>query len=72
MPDIAHTESEVEIGIVTALQGDDAIVEIMGQEICETCGARLVCRPDQSGKRGNQTYRNSKEIVRDIALCNRV
>ena len=75
MPDIAHTESEVEIGIVTALQGDDAIVEIMGQEICETCGARLVCRPDQSGKRtlraanslgakiGNEVYITEKSNI---------
>jgi positive regulator of sigma E activity len=51
VPDITHTESEAEIGVVTALQGDDAIVEIMEQEICETCGARLVCRPDKTGKR---------------------
>jgi positive regulator of sigma E activity len=43
--------SEVEIGIITALQDDDAIVELTIEESCESCGARMICVPDQSGKR---------------------
>ena len=43
--------TEVEIGIITALENDDAIVELSIQESCESCGARMVCVPDHSGKR---------------------
>lgn len=43
--------SEVEIGVVTELHDDDAIVELSIQESCESCGARMVCVADQSGKR---------------------
>jgi len=43
--------SEVEVGVVTALQDNDAIVELSIQESCESCGARIVCVADQSGKR---------------------
>jgi positive regulator of sigma E activity len=43
--------SEMETGFVTSIQDSDAIVELSIQESCESCGARLVCVPDQSGKR---------------------
>lgn len=43
--------SEDEIGIVTALQDKEAIIELSLQESCESCGARFICVPDQSGKR---------------------
>jgi len=43
--------SEVERGVVTALQDNDAIVELSIQESCESCGARMVCIPDKTGKR---------------------
>ena len=51
MPDNTSRSSEVEIGVVTALQDNDAIVELLIQESCESCGARIICVPDQSGKR---------------------
>jgi sigma-E factor negative regulatory protein RseC len=41
----------METGFVTSIQDSDAIVELSIQESCESCGARLVCVPDQSGKR---------------------
>lgn len=43
--------SEVEVGIVTALKDNEAIVELSLQESCASCGARFICIPDQSGKR---------------------
>jgi positive regulator of sigma E activity len=51
VPETTGRSSEVEIGIITALEDDDAIVELSIQESCESCGARMVCVPDQSGKR---------------------
>jgi positive regulator of sigma E activity len=50
-PEMTSRSSEVEIGVVTALRDRDAIVELSIQESCESCGARFVCVPDQSGKR---------------------
>jgi len=43
--------SENEIGVVTALRENEAIVELSLQESCDSCGARFICVPDQSGKR---------------------
>jgi positive regulator of sigma E activity len=43
--------SDAEVGIVTALIHDEAIVELSLQESCDTCGARMICVPDSSGKR---------------------
>ncbi len=51
VPDLTSRSSEVEIGVVTALQDNDAIVELSIQESCESCGARMVCVPDKTGKR---------------------
>lgn len=51
VPDLISRSSEVEIGVVTALQDNDAIVELSIRESCESCGARMVCVPDQTGKR---------------------
>jgi positive regulator of sigma E activity len=51
VPDMTSRSSEVEIGVVTALQDNDAIVELSIQESCESCGARMICIPDESGKR---------------------
>ncbi len=43
--------NEVENGIVTAIQDNCAIVELSIQESCESCGARMVCVADSTGKR---------------------
>lgn len=51
MPDTTSRPAEVEIGIVTAIRDNDAIVELSIEKSCESCGARLVCMPDQNGKR---------------------
>ena len=51
VPEMTSRSSDVEIGIVTALRDNDAIVELSIQESCESCGARMICVPDQSGKR---------------------
>ena len=51
MHEMTSRSSDVEVGVVTALQDDDAIVELSIQESCESCGARMVCVADQSGKR---------------------
>lgn len=49
--DLTHRSSEDEVGIVKALKDNEAIVELSLQESCESCGARFICVPDQSGKR---------------------
>ena len=51
VPDMTTRSSEDEVGIVTALRNNEAIVELSLQESCESCGARFMCVPDQSGKR---------------------
>jgi positive regulator of sigma E activity len=42
---------EFETGIVTGVQGEEALVQLNLQEACETCGARVLCVPDSAGKR---------------------
>ena len=51
MHEMANRSSENEIGVVTALRENEAIVELSLQESCDSCGARFICVPDQSGKR---------------------
>ncbi len=43
--------SESEIGTVIEILGNEAVIELNPQPACESCGARLVCVPDGSGKR---------------------
>lgn len=43
--------SESEIGFITDLQDSDAIVEMSIGETCASCGARILCVPDGTGKR---------------------
>ena len=45
------SDSGSERGIVTAIQGNEAIIEFSLQESCESCGARMICVPDNTGKR---------------------
>jgi len=45
------SDASSEIGIVTAIQDNDAIIEFSLQESCESCGARMICVPDNTGKR---------------------
>ena len=40
-----------EQGIVTAVFGNEAIIELSEQKSCSSCGARMICMPDNSGKR---------------------
>ncbi|MGC9364209.1 MAG: SoxR reducing system RseC family protein [Fidelibacterota bacterium] len=42
---------EFETGVVIDLEGDVATVELSENEHCHNCGARLICRPAESGKR---------------------
>jgi positive regulator of sigma E activity len=51
VPEMTSRSSDIEVGVVTALHDNDAIVELSIQESCESCGARMVCVADQSGKR---------------------
>lgn len=48
---MSRDQEEFETGIVTDIQGEEALVQLNLQEACETCGARLLCVPDNSGKR---------------------
>ena len=51
MPESPARQSESETGIVTAIIDDEAIIELSAQETCESCGARMICMPDERGKR---------------------
>lgn len=51
MPEIQPDQEEFEAGVVTGIQGDDALVKLNLQPACEACGARLLCIPDDSGNR---------------------
>ena len=48
---MAVSESGSEKGVITAIQDNDAIIEFSLQESCESCGARMICVPDNTGKR---------------------
>ncbi len=48
---MAISDSGSERGVVTALQDNEAIVEFSLQDGCESCGARIICVPDNTGKR---------------------
>ena len=43
--------TDTEKGIVTSVQDNNAIVELSIQDACASCGARMVCIPDNTGKR---------------------
>ena len=51
MPNINSQSRESDTGIITSIQGSDAIVTIDTQATCESCNARVICIPDKSGKR---------------------
>jgi positive regulator of sigma E activity len=51
VPEMAKSDSGSEKGIITALLDNDAIVEFSLQDSCESCGARMICVPDNTGKR---------------------
>lgn len=55
--------SEDEIGIVTVVKGNEAIIELSLQENCNSCGARFICVPDQSGKRRLRVSNTQKATV---------
>ena len=42
---------EIETGIVKELQNGNAVVELNLQAACENCGAKVLCVPDENGKR---------------------
>jgi positive regulator of sigma E activity len=48
---MARSDSGSEKGVITALQDNDAIVEFSLQDACQSCGARMICVPDNTGKR---------------------
>jgi positive regulator of sigma E activity len=49
--DRSATPSDTERGIITAIIGNEAIIELAAQESCESCGAKMICLPDANGKR---------------------
>ena len=51
MHDLKQEYDEFETGTVVGLDGDAAIVELSMQPACESCGARMVCTPDQNGNK---------------------
>lgn len=51
MHDINQEFEDFETGTVVGIEGKTAIVELSMQPACETCGARMVCTPDQNGKK---------------------
>ncbi len=43
------TGSDHEIGVVKTVSEDRTIVELQPGEVCESCSARIICRPGKSG-----------------------
>lgn len=44
------TDSDFEIGIVKSVADGKTIVEMKPGEVCESCSARLFCRPGKDGR----------------------
>jgi sigma-E factor negative regulatory protein RseC len=51
VPDLNSQNSILDTGTITSIQGNEALVTIDAQTTCESCGSRVLCVPDQSGKR---------------------
>jgi len=51
VPEITARQSGSETGIVKAIIDNEAIIELSAQETCESCGAKMICLPDGSGRR---------------------
>lgn len=45
------SDQECEIGVVESITDDKAVINLSQSDICKSCHARLLCRPDSSGKR---------------------
>jgi len=54
---------DFETGIVTALDGNNAIVELSMQPECDNCSAKVICLPDQKGKRSLTVSNNMSARV---------
>jgi len=44
-------DQDFEIGEVVEIKGDRAGIELVESNNCHSCGARMICRPGDSGKR---------------------
>ena len=44
-------DSDLDLGEVVEIKGEFASVELQTKDACHSCGARFVCRPNDSGKR---------------------
>jgi len=42
---------DFEIGVIVALEDNIAEIELMENDHCHSCGARMICRPGDSGRR---------------------
>ncbi len=51
-------EQDHEIGVVKEIREGRTIVELKPGEVCESCGARILCRPGSNG-RHEMTVRNT-------------
>jgi sigma-E factor negative regulatory protein RseC len=51
VPNLNNQNRELDTGIVTSIQGTDALVTIDTQAACDSCNARIICVPDKAGKR---------------------
>ena len=51
MREVKTDSAEFETGVVTGVNDGFATVELNLQPACENCGAKVVCVPDQNGKR---------------------
>jgi positive regulator of sigma E activity len=45
------SDQEHEIGFVESVIDEKALISLSQSEACESCNARLICRPDSSGNR---------------------
>ena len=60
------TDSIVDQGLVVALDGDQAQIEIETGEACESCGARVLCAPGTDKLKTITAYNEINAVVGDL------
>ena len=61
-------ESDLELGEIIQIEGSRAAVELVDKDACDSCSARFICRPDDSGKRVLHVYNSLNAKIGDRVL----
>lgn len=61
-------ESDLELGEVIQIKGRRVAVELVENNACDSCSARFICRPNDSGKRVLHVYNSLNAKIGDRVL----